>query len=319
MRFLLVVLPVFYCFFCCTSPTKNNLDLSNIDVNVQIKRFEKDFYGATSKTLSKVKKDYPYLFPKEMTDSISLSKISNKDEQDLNKEIEKKYSDIASLEKELVSLFKHIKYYNSSFKTPKVVTIQSNIDYDSRVIYADSLLLISLDVYLGKEHPFYSNYPKYIRQNNTKEHIVVDVAKTILNTYIKPERNRTFINKIIHEGKKYYLLDAYLPELEDREKLGYTEEKMNWALANEEQIWMYFIEKKILFSTNKQLSKRFIDIAPFSKFYTSADQQSPGRIGVFMGYQIVKSFMLNNDLSLQELLNTNSEEIFKKSNYKPRK
>ena len=55
----------------------------------------------------------------------------------------------------------------------------SNIDYDSRVIYADSLLFISLDVYLGKEHEFYADYPKYIKENNTKENIVVDVANSI--------------------------------------------------------------------------------------------------------------------------------------------
>lgn len=319
MRFLLVILGVFCCFSSCKKSTNNNIDVSNITVDVSIDRYEKDFYNATAATLPKVKAKYPFLFPKTMTDSISLAKISDKDEQELYKEVQKKYEDISFLKNDLTSLFKHITFYNPSFNTPKVITIQSNIDYESRVIYADSLLLISLDVYLGKAHKFYNDYPKYIKQNNTKSHLIVDVANTIIENQIRPSNNRSFISKMIHEGKKIYLLDAYLPKVSDKEKLGYDEEKMEWALANEEQVWMYFIEKNLLFSTKKELGKRFIDIAPFSKFYTSVDKDSPGRIGVFIGYQIVKDFMLNNDVSLQELLSKNSEEIFKKSNYKPRK
>jgi gliding motility-associated lipoprotein GldB len=319
MRFLLVLLVVFYCFIGCKKSVDNKINVSNITVDLKIERFENDFYNATEKSLPDVKKKYPYLFPESITDSIAISKITNKDEIELYAETQKEYKDVSSIQKELTSLFKHIKYYKSTFEEPKVITMLSNIDYESRVVYADSLLLISLDVYLGKEHPFYSDYPKYIKENNTKEHIIVDVANAIIATQIKPENNRTFIDKMIFEGKKMYLLDRYLPEISAKEKLGYSKEKMNWSLENEEQIWMYFIEKKLLFSTATSLNKRFIDVAPFSKFYTSADNDSPGRIGVFIGWQIVKDFMLNNDVSLQELLNKNSEEIFKKSNYKPRK
>ena len=61
----------------------------------------------------------------------------------------------------------------------------SNIDYENRVVYADSLLLISLDVYLGKQHPFYADYPMYIKENNTKEHLIVDVANAIIDTHVQ--------------------------------------------------------------------------------------------------------------------------------------
>ena len=88
---------------------------------------------------------------------------------------------------------------------------------------------------------------------------------------------------------------------------------------HEEQIWMYFIEKNLLFDTNSKLSQRFIDNAPFSKFYTAEDKATPGRIGVWLGWQIVTSYMQHNDVSLQELLKKDSEEIFNKSKYKPKK
>jgi len=116
-----------------------------------------------------------------------------------------------------------------------------------------------------------------------------------------------------------YLLDSYLPLVSDAVKIGYSEEKLNWAKASEEDVWRYFIEKDILYSTESKLNQRFIDLAPFSKFYLSFDNESPGRMGVYIGWQIVRAFMRNNDVSLQALMQMNEEEIFKKSKYKPKR
>ena len=124
---------------------------------------------------------------------------------------------------------------------------------------------------------------------------------------------------MIFEGKKMYLLDLYLPTISNQEKIGYSSDKFNWAKANEQQIWMYFIDRKILFSTDFNLNARFLENGPFSKFYMEQDNLSPGKIGVWLGWQIVRSFMEKNDVSLQELLKMNEDEIFKKSNYKPKK
>ncbi|MFC4267590.1 gliding motility lipoprotein GldB [Polaribacter marinivivus] len=319
MRFFFIGLMVLCLFFSCSDKNETKIDVSEIKVDFSIKRYDVDFYNANAKTLINVKQKYPYLFPNEFTDSLALAKINNKDEQELFAETQKIYDDLLPLKNQLNSLFKHIKYYNSKFKEPDVVTLLSNIDYESRVIYADSLLLISLDVYLGKQHRFYADYPKYIKQNNTKEHLIVDVANAIIDQQVHPFNKRRFIDKMIFEGKKMYLLDLYLPTISDQEKIGYSTDKFNWAKANEQQIWMYFIDRKILFSTDSKLNARFLENAPFSKFYMEQDNLSPGKIGVWLGCQIVRSFMEKNDVSLQELLKMNEDEIFKKSNYKPKK
>ncbi|MFK8059190.1 MAG: gliding motility lipoprotein GldB [Polaribacter sp.] len=317
MRFFLRVFIVLLLFISCKNSKK--VDVSNIKINFKIDRYEVDFYASTLKEYPKLKKKYPYLFPKQFSDSLAFVKMKDKDEQELFLETQKIYKDFSDVSLQLKSLFSHIKYYSPKYKSPNVTTIISNIDYDRRVIYADSLLLISLDVYLGKEHPFYADYPKYIKENNTEEHIVVDVAKSIIDRQIASFNNRTFINKMINEGKKLYLLDAYLPTVSDKNKIGYVQKKLDWAITNEEQTWMYFIEKKILFSTDTKLNKRFLDNAPFSKFYLQYDNLSPGKIGVWVGWQIVKSYMKHNDVSLQELLKIDSEELFKKSKYKPKR
>ncbi len=306
-------------FISCQKETQNNIDISNIEANFKVFRFEQDFYTNKGKNLVELKENFPLLFPDETPDSIWIAKINNPDEQELFQETQKKYNSLLHIEEELSNLFKHIKYYNPSFLAPDVITILSNIDYTYRTIYTDNLLFISLDVYLGGDHPFYSDYPSYIRKNNTDERIVVDVASNIINSTISFSNNRSFLAKMIHEGKKMYLLDLYLPSKSDPIKIGYSKDKFDWATINEEQVWRYFIENDLLYSTDTQLNKRFIENAPFSKFYLSEDTKSPGRIGQWIGWQIVRSYMVNNDVSLQDLLSMNEEEIFKNSKYKPRK
>ena len=84
-------------------------------------------------------------------------------------------------------------------------------------------------------------------------------------------------------------------------------------------MWRYFIEKKLLYDTDQKLIPRFINPAPFSKFYLEIDNESPGRVGSWIGWQIVRSFMENNEVSLEQLLQMDAKEIFERSKYKPKK
>ena len=109
------------------------------------------------------------------------------------------------------------------------------------------------------------------------------------------------------------------PKLEDRHKIGYSKLNMDWARQNEHYVWTYFVEKELLFSSENKLITRFINNAPFSKFYLSIDNESPGMIGRFIGWEIVKSYMKNNNTSLIEMILMNPIHIYNKSKYKPRK
>ncbi len=316
-RLIIVVLMMF--LIGCKTENKHKIDISKISVDLKVKRFDIDFYNSSKENLLDVKKKYPLLFPENVNDSIWINRINNKDEQELFDETQKVFGDFSNEKKELEKLFKHIKYYNPNFKEPNVITLLNNIDYENRIIFYNNLLLISLDAYLGENHHFYANFPKYIRQNNTKKHLIVDVANTFINNEVPLNKSRTFLSKMIYEGKKMYLLDLYLPDYKDRIKIGYSEIKFDWAKSSEENIWRYFIEKDLLYSNDSKLNQRFIDIAPFSKFYTSEDNLSPGRIGVYIGWQIVRSFMENNNIPLCDFIKMNEEEIFKKSKYKPKR
>ncbi len=303
----------------CNFSDEKEIDVSAVDVSFSVSRFDVDFYASTPATLTITKQLYPLFFPEGVHDSIWIQKLQNIDERELLQETQKVFTSFEVEKKQLTNLFKHIKFYNPQFVVPDVTTLISNIDYESKVIYTNNELLISLDVYLGKTHPFYNNFPNYIKQNYHRRHLIVDVANAIIETQLSVSHDRTFISKMIEAGKRLYLLDVYLTSESDEEKIGYEKEKLDWTVSNESQVWKYFIENKLLYSTDTKLNKRFIDNAPFSKFYRSQDNLSPGRIGTWYGWQIVRSYMKYNDVSLVELLKTNTEEIFKKSKYKPKK
>ncbi len=319
MRVLFIVFASIVLLISCTSENQKKVDVSGVDISMRVDRFEQEFYDNGGDNLKELRTKYPFLFPGGFTDSIALEKISNIDEVDLFSESQKVFKDFSEQELELKKLFQHIKYYNSDFKAPKIVTLLTNIDYDNRVILTNELLLISLDAYLGSNHPFYQNFPSYIRQNNTKERLVVDVANTFVSQQVSPVKQRSFVAKMVIEGKKLFLLDKYLPEVNDAIKIGYSSEKFNWAIDNEQEIWAFFIENELLFSTKSDLNKRFLETAPFSKFYAQTDNRSPGRIGAWIGWQIVRSYHRNNDVSLQEILRKDPIKLFEESNYKPRK
>ncbi len=124
---------------------------------------------------------------------------------------------------------------------------------------------------------------------------------------------------MVHYGKELYIKDRLLPNITDAQKIGYTQEEMDWAIANEEEMWKYFVERDLLYSTDSQLDRKFLDPAPFSKFGLELDNESPGRLGRFVGWQIVRAFMGKNEVGLRQLLDMPADEILKESNYKPRK
>jgi len=319
MNKLISVAFILFAIISCNQEKNRAIDVSAVEVSVIVDRFEEQFYTSNENTLQSLKNKYPYLFPVNNPDSIWLEKINDKNEMLLFQKTQEVFKDFSSEETEIKSLFQHIKYYHPTFKSPKIITLITDLDYRNKVMYADSLLFVSLDMYLGKSDEVYADFPPYLSKNYEKSQLVVDVAKSISEKYLQEKNSRQFLDIILAEGKKLYMIDCYLPEVIDSQKIGYTQNELDWIRMNEPQIWKYFIENKLLYSTDADLYTRFVANAPFSKFYIDIDKESPGKIGVWLGWQIVRSYMKNNDVTLQQLLQSNAEEIFKNSKYKPKK
>jgi gliding motility-associated lipoprotein GldB len=311
---------VVFCFFFLSCDKKNIVEsaVEEIPLEVKVERFDKIFFETPPKDLEKVKKEFPFFFPQGNDNSVWLNKMRDPIWRELYTVVQKKYADFEPVKVELESLFKHIKYYFPQTKTPKVITIISEMDYNNKAIYADSLVIISLELYLGKNHKFYQ-FPNYIKQNFEQRQIMPDIVSSFSTRKIAPVTDKNMLSQMIYFGKQLYLKDLLLPNYTDAEKMGYTPEQIKWCQENESYIWRYFIEKEMLYSDDQKLIPRFINPAPFSKFYLEIDNESPGQVGAWIGWQMVRSYMKNNEVPIAYLLKTDAKEIFVKSKYKPKK
>ncbi|RXJ44540.1 gliding motility lipoprotein GldB [Gelidibacter gilvus] len=314
--FLLILL---FVFNACKENNQIESEISKVDIDFRVERFDLDFANAKSEDLPELKKAYPFLFSERINDSIWIERINDSLQQELSNEVKRTFSNFDDVYEEIESLFQHLKYYDKTFKVPRVITVTSDVDYRNKTIVTDTIVLISLDTYLGSDHHFYEGIQRFLTLNMKRSQIVSDLAANYSEGYIFQNKPKTLLDDMIYFGKQLYFKDKMIPFKSDAEKIGYSEEQIEWAKANESEIWRYFIERELLFSTDNSLAGRFIADAPFSKFYLELDSESPDKIGQYLGWEIVRSYMKNNDVPFLEMLRMDADEIFNKSKFKPRK
>ena len=302
----------------CSKKDKIQEKVQAIPVIIKVDRFDQAFFETPVKDLSKLKQQYPAFFPVGVADTVWTNKMQNPMWRELYSEVQKKFSDFTPQKEGVENLFQHIKYYYPKTKTPKIVTLIQEMDPEYKVIYADSLVLISLELYLGKNHKFYE-FPEYQKQSFETSQILPDIVQEFSLGKVKPPAQKDLLSLMIYAGKKLYLKDALLPDLSDEVKINYTKEQLQYCEENQASMWRFFIEQNLLYSTDPKLSGQFINPAPFSKFGLVSDNDTPGRIGAWFGWQIVRSFMDNNKVTLQQMLLLDAKDLFKESQYKPKK
>ncbi|NMH27515.1 gliding motility lipoprotein GldB [Flavobacterium silvaticum] len=319
MRKLLIPFFIILTVASCDKKSKVEKEVEEIPVKMEVHRFDKDFYEAKPADLQDLKMEYPFFFRGNEPDSVWTNKMQNPLWREVFTEVEKKFGNFSKQESELEDLFKHLKYYFPRTKTPVTYTIIGQMDYNNKVFYAQDTLILSLELYLGKDHKFYVNdFPDYQRRGFDEKQLLPDVVSAFANTKIPPAEN-DFLSQMIRAGKELYMKDVLTPETSDEDKINYSPEQLAWSKANEYEIWRNFLENNLLYSTDQKLAQRFLMPAPFSKFYLEIDNESPGRIGEFIGWQIVRSYMENNKTNLQQLLLLDSKQLFEQSRYKPQK
>lgn len=301
----------------CAEDDRKQEEIAAIPVDIQVERFDQRFANATADSLPSLKGEFPYLFPRQFPDSLWVEKMNDTIQLELNKAVAATFPRLEETESELERLFQHIKYYFPEQTIPKVVTLISDVDYRNQVVWTDTLMLVALDTYLGMDHPLYVGVQDYIKKEMREELIVVDAAEAFAQTIIPRPASRSFVAHMIYYGKILYLKDLLLPFKTDAQKMIYLPEEMEWAEANEDQIWRYFVERELLYSSNAELQTRFLFPAPFSKFFLELDAEAPPRLGQYLGWQIVKQYMEKNEVSVSKMIRADAETIFKKSNYKP--
>lgn len=320
MKHLLLIFTFTILLVSCKDKSKIEKQIEEIPVSLKLTRFDKLFFETPPQELGKLKEAYPEFFPEGVPDSVWTNKMTNPQWKELYAEVQKKYTNFEPQKAEIESVFKHAKFYFPNTRLPEIITVISEMDYNNKVIYTGNYLLIAMELYLGKDHEFYkSEFPAYIRQNFEASQIVPDVVTALSNNQIPEDPNKNLLSQMIFEGKELYIKDLLIPDYSDADKMGYTPEQIQWCQDNESYMWRYFIDESLLYDTDTKLANRFIHRAPFSKFYLEIDNESPGRVGAWLGWQIVRAYAENNKVDVKELLTMDATTIFNNSKYKPKK
>jgi hypothetical protein len=321
------------CFIVCSSCRHKPLDVdvSGIQTEpVKIGRFEKDLFGgpldATALTAKYGDFFRGFVEIKLCANGISdpscpgevRAFVSDRDMRDIYTACEKEFPAMDFLESGIQDAFRHFKYYFPTRSLPHVNTMMSGFNY--HFLNLNKTIGIGLEWYLGAGSDFYNRlqYPIYKKANMTREHILPEFVKAwMLTEFEEKSPKNDFLTSIVNEGKVAYLLDAMLPKMEDTLKIGFTNNQLSWCKQNEAHIWSFFIQRKVLYSTDYQEIAQFTNEGPFT---TGFSKDSPARTGTWIGWQIVRSYMAKNKkVTLQQLMEDHdAQKLLAAAGYKPK-
>lgn len=317
---------------------KNTPDVSGINVAVSFQRVEQDLFNIPTDSFEShvlmIQKKYPDFFPLYIENILRMGKMDDLSERYLmnlknflnNKAIrglydtcEAKYTKMDDVQNDLITSFKYLKYYFPQTKIPKMYTFISEFSYG--VITADNMVGIGLDMFLGENYIYYQSieFPQYLIRNLKRASIAPNVMKAwIQHEFEKKMTPRNLLGEMIYNGKIFYLMDIVMPELPDSLKIGYTSKHLDWCDNNEGEIWSFFIQNKLLYSTDVTQYNKFVNEGPTT---TGMPAGSPGNIASWVGWQIVKKFMKENPaFTPSQLMNENdAQKILQMSKYKPKR
>lgn len=288
--------------------------------SVTINDISKDYYNEALE-LKSFQEKYPW-FQGSVTDEDFAKRRLSKEEQKVYQEAAAKV-DLEKLSSELSTLFGRIQYYFPEFKTPVVFTFSSATQMASEPIIYDpksNFLFIDISGFLGENNVYYKGIEGYLQKSMNQQNIVPKISESIAIRLVPfSKTNQKFLDQMVYSGKTMILQDAFLPETPDHLKMHHTKEQYEWSVANEANIWDYFVEGDMLFSADSRMQERFISPGPFSKFYTEIDNESSPQVGIFIGWQICRKFLAEkSEVSLEQFIEMDAIEIFNQSGYKPK-
>jgi hypothetical protein len=333
-------------FITCNNNRKNIPDVSAIKIDLKVQRFDEDFFAIDTtvleKSISALQVRYPDFLPIFLQNIIGVSneegiKIFFRLYKPVFDSSQKLYSNFDPVKKQIEQAFRYVKYYFPSYRLPaSVITVagpmnsmqdfavMGNGDYIPDFLGKD-FLGISLQFYLGISFSLYNTEyfinnvaPLYRSRRFAREYIISDVMKLIADD-IFPDKSKgkPFIEQMIEKGKQWWLLDKFLPEVADSIKTGYTGDQLEWCKENEGLIWSYINKNEDLNSVNPATIQTYIGEAPFTQGFSQ--ELSPGNIGQWIGWQIVKKFADNNSgMKPGEIMQSTPKKILEEAKYKPK-
>ncbi|MBP6432517.1 MAG: hypothetical protein KA319_12190 [Ferruginibacter sp.] len=323
--------------FACNNGEKIP-DVSNIKVDIKTQRFEEDLFKKDTDSLiqkiDKLQAAYTSFGENFFATILNVDPKWNTDTaanyingfittyNPVFDSTKKMFSNFNNYETEIKKGLQFIKHYFPAYKTPeKVITYIGPLDGYGDIL-SDDAIIVGLHHHLGSNFSLYQSemvqqvYPSYITNRFTPDYIAVNAMKNIVND-IYPEKleDKSLMQQMVEKGKHLYILSKILPKTKEHLLIGYTEQQLKDCYTHEKVIWDLFVQNNFLQTIDNNVIKNYIGESPKTQ---ELGEASPGNIGSFAGWQIVKKYMKkNNNTTLQQLIALDNEAIFSDAKYKP--
>lgn len=317
----------------CNKQNRFNIDTNENRVEVKIKRFDKDLLAIDTATLeigvkslyAKYASFLPYftenIIETQSTDTTAVTNlisafITDTAFTNVNKKALVVFNDISDIENKVSEAYTYIHHYFPKVQLPEIYFFVSG--YNSSVLMNREFIAFGTDMYLGADYePYQQLSYKYQIKNMRRESMAVDIVSTTLfRMFVNNSDKDRLLDDMIFRGKVMYLLASFMPDENPENLMGYTADEWKWCENFKKEIWTSIIDHKDLFSSDQQLIRKYMNEAPFT---APISQESPGRVGTWLGWQIIVSYMKNNNkCTLTELMDeNNAQTILENSGFKP--
>lgn len=341
-KIAIVLLLAFSCVAC--KEKKGVPNVTNIKVDIQLDRFDRDFFSIDSTNvlpgLNQLNNKYPVITSIFLQNILGLDSASTLPgvKQFINLSgglydtVNDVFKNTSTLEKDFKQAFQFVKYYFPQYKVPAIATIAGPVDAMAQSetgptpnFLAPGVLGISLQFYLGKNFSVYSDpffienvAPAYRSRRFSKEYIIADAMQLVVaDIFPDKSKGKPLVEQMIERGKQWYLLDKFLPTTPDSIKIGYTQQQLNWCHENEGLIWTYIVKNEDLYSLSPAVIQAYIGESPFTQGFSQ--ELSPGNLGPWIGWQIIKKYAdKNKNLKPEEIMATDAKKILDEAKYKPK-
>lgn len=338
MKKFTLCLLITVCLFSCNNK-KNAPDVSGITVSIPIERFDVSFFNLDTNNiqagLRMLQEKHPGFYRDFMQEILG---VNGSDTSNLTIQITKEflrgylpiydslqliYKETGWLQKEIENGFRFVKYYFPSYKTSSAITFIGPFDAPG-IANTRSGIAIGLQQYAGRNFSIYLSdpgqemFPLYISRRFSREYITANCMKAVVDELFPDQSGgKPLIEQMIEKGKQWYLLDKFLPSTPDSIKTGYTQQQLDWCNENEGLIWAYIVKNEDLYSLNPAILQTYIGEAPFTQGFSQ--ELSPGNMGQWIGWQIVKKFADKNaGMSPGEIMKATPKTIIDEAKYKPK-
>lgn len=301
--------------------------MDNLQVSIDIKRWDQQIFELDDKQEIADFLDLHPLYSQQFLhvdqhphDSMAVNYlnafISNPASEVLKAEIHSTFGELDELKQHLEQAFKYLQYYYPEFMVPQIYTAVTGFAGNDLFV-SDSVIIIGLDYYLGEEATYRPlEFPQYILKRYSQEYIVPSIILLLSSGLNKTEmEDKTMLAEMIYYGKAYYFTKQILPFTSDSLLIGYSSEEIWDVNQNQDLIWAHFVDKQLLYETSHFTKKKYMDERPKT---VEIGNKCPGRIGEWLGWQIVNRYMEESQISLPELMEiADARSVFMQSNYKP--